>query len=229
LILSLTAFAGFLTSFVLLHAGMLSMGWRYPLAISVAYGVFLFLLGMWLRLQRDGPYIDLSGLDLGNIDFTSHTSSCPVDNSHFGGGDDFYGGGAGGSWGQNVTTKSAPRGGSSADGFLSLDLDDGWLIVLAIVALAGALIATLYVVYIAPALLAELLVDGALVAGLYKRIKPSEQRHWLRGAMRQTVVPALSVILFFAVAGFALQKAIPGAHTMGEAWQMHQRHIDSAE
>jgi len=40
----------------------------------------------------------------------------------------------------------------------------------------------------------------------------------LRAAMRRTFLPALFVALFFTVAGYALQKAIPEAHTMGEIW-----------
>jgi hypothetical protein len=51
LILTLTALAGFLTSFCLLHSGVHSMWLRYPLAILMAYGVFLVLLGVWLWLQ----------------------------------------------------------------------------------------------------------------------------------------------------------------------------------
>ncbi len=225
LILSLTTLAGFLTSVVLLHSGVTWMWLRYPLAISLAYGVFLFLLWLWLRLRRDIPDIDFPDINLGDLDFSSHQSTGSGLGSHFGGGRNFSGGGAGGSWGQNASVSS---GGSSSPGFFpDLDLEEGWLIVLAVVALIGALLASLYVVYIAPALLAEILVDGALVAGLYKRVKRNQERHWLRAAVRQTVVPAVLVIVFFTVAGLALQKAVPGAHTIGQAWQMHKRHSDT--
>jgi len=226
-ILTLTALAGFLTSVVLLHSGMSWMWLRYPLAISLAYGVFLLLLWLWLRLQRGIPDIELVDIHLGDLDLSSYTSTSSGHSTNFGGGGNFSGGGAGGSWGRST---SASGSGSSSHGFFpDLDLEEGWLIVLAILALLGALIATLYVVYIAPALLAEILVDGALVAGLYKRVKHSRERHWLRGAVRQTVLPAVLVILFFTVAGVALQKAVPGAQTMVQAWQMHQRHSDTNE
>ena len=59
-------------------------------------------------------------------------------------------------------TKSSGSSGFSFD----LDLDDGWWILIAVVALLGAAIAAFYVVYIAPALLAEILLDGVLLAGL---------------------------------------------------------------
>jgi hypothetical protein len=216
LILSLTALAGFLTSFFLLHLGVTWMWLRYPLAILIAYGVFLVLLAVWLWLQRRSLDIDPSVLD-----FIPSGPSGHGESFQFGGGGDFSGGGAGGSWGESASSLSSgvPSGGSSSHGVgLDLDLEEGWLIVIAIVALVGGLIASFYIIYIAPALLAEIFVDGALVAGLYRRVKRIEQRHWLRAAVRRTLLPALLVALFFTVAGYALQKAIPEAHTMGEIW-----------
>jgi len=189
---------------------------RFPLAILIAYSVFLVLLAVWLWLQRRSLDIDPSVLD-----FIPSGSSEHGESFQFGGGGDFGGGGAGGSWGESASSLSSgvPRSGSSPQTVgLDLDLEEGWLIVVAIVALVGGLIASFYIIYIAPALLAEILVDGVLVAGLYRRVKPIEQRHWLRAAVRRTLLPALLVALFFTVAGYALQKAIPEAHTMGEIW-----------
>jgi len=85
--------------------------------------------------------------------------------------------------------------------------------------LIGGLIASLYIIYIAPALLAEILVDGVLVAGLYRRVKHIEQRHWLRAAVRRTFLPALLCATLFAVAGYAMQKAFPEAHSIGDVWK----------
>ena len=216
LILSLTGLAGFLTSFSLLHSGVPWMWLRYPIAILIAYCFFLVLLALWLRLQRRSLDVDPSASD-----FIPSGPSGHEESFQFGGGGDFGGGGAGGSWGESASSSSS--GVSSGDSAshivpLDLDLEEGWLIVVAIVALVGGLIASLYVIYIAPALLAEILVDGALVTGLYRRVKHIEQRHWLRAAVRRTLLPALLVALFFTIAGYALQKAIPEAHTMGEIW-----------
>ena len=47
LLVSLTGGAGLLASFLMLHAGIASMAWRYPLALLAAYGVFLLLLWLW--------------------------------------------------------------------------------------------------------------------------------------------------------------------------------------
>ena len=90
---------------------------------------------------------------------------------------------------------------------------------MAIAAIAGSLIAILYVVYVAPALLAEILVDGVLLAGLYRKLKGVEQRHWLRAAVRKTILPALIAALLFSLAGYALQKAAPKASSIGEVWK----------
>jgi hypothetical protein len=84
---------------------------------------------------------------------------------------------------------------------------------------AGALVAILYVVYIAPALLAEILVDGILVTGLYRKLKGIEQRYWLRAAVRRTLLPALIAAALFSLTGYALQRAAPKAKSIGEVWK----------
>lgn len=225
LILLLTGLAGFLVSFALLRLGVSSMWLRYPVAIAVAYGVFLLLLRVWLWLNRPDEF---------NVDWVEETIDVVTSDGvksvdpGFGGGADFAGAGAGGSWGESVSTVTtsrslstvSPAKGSGSSGFnFDLDLEDAWLIVIAIIALLAAAIAALYIVYIAPALLAEILLDGVLMAGLYKRVKTIDHRHWLRAALRKTALPAVLVALFFAVAGFAMQKAVPGARSIGEVWQ----------
>ncbi|MCA1615801.1 MAG: hypothetical protein LC800_17210 [Acidobacteria bacterium] len=230
LLLLLTGGAGFLCSYALLHAGLARMSVRYPVSILVAYCVFLLLLRVWLAAQgrRRG-----SGSD-------------------FGGGGDFAGGGAGGDWAQpgdaggidanpagmspGLTGGDAGGSGSggglldSLDFNLDLDLDfdgEGCGVLLALVALVAAavagLVVSVYVVYAAPALLAEILVDGLLVAGLYKRMKHVERRHWLRAAVRKTWLPVALTLASFGLAGYAMQRAVPEARSVGEFW----RHVTS--
>jgi hypothetical protein len=172
LLLSLTGLAGFLTSFSLLHLGVPWMWLRYPMAILIAYCMFLLLLSLWLWLQRRTPYVDS---DPSVLDFIPSGASSHGESFQFGGGGDFGGGGAGGSWGESVSSSSTVSSGGSAPNGMSFDLDlgEGWLIVIAIVALIGGLIASFYVIYIAPSLLAEILVDGALVAGFLRHRRSS--------------------------------------------------------
>jgi hypothetical protein len=54
LVVTLTAAAGFLASFALLHAGVNALWSRYLIAVAIAYLAFLFFLWCWLRLRRDG-------------------------------------------------------------------------------------------------------------------------------------------------------------------------------
>ncbi len=73
-----------------------------------------------------------------------------------------------------------------------------------------------YPVYLAPALFAELLVDGALSASLYRRMRGLQTRHWLESAVRRTVLPFAVTALGLGVIGFGFQAYAPDAHTFGE-------------
>jgi hypothetical protein len=235
LILLLTGLAGFLVSFSLLRFGMTRMWLRYPLAILTAYCVFLLLLRLWLFLQRNSIF-ELADSDLLDIEVNStETSNYAEGDFHFsgGGGDASGAGGAGGSQDFSLTSHSASSasasdvegasssagGGGGGGGLGDLDLDEGWAVVVVIVAVVGALLAIFYVIYVAPVLLAEILVDGILVTGLYKKMKGIEQRHWLSTAVRKTLAPALIAATLFSLAGWALQRAAPKAQTIGEAWR----------
>ena len=232
MILLVTGLAGFLVSFLLLHSGMTRMWLRYPLAILFAYCVFLLLLRLWLSFMRPGdagPDVDF--VDLPSVDINPPYSPAPSGDFGFsGGGGDAGGAGAGGSWGESPLSSSSLSGSggdassSGADSSSGVGVGDGCLdegiwIVIAIAAIAGALIAILYVVYVAPALLAEILVDGVLVAGLYRKLKGIEQRHWLRAAVRKTILPALIAALLFSLGGYALQRVAPKASSIGEVWK----------
>lgn len=226
LILMVTGLAGFLVSYLLLHYGMTRMWLRYPLAILFAYCVFLLLLRLWLFLQRP-PKVEIE--DFEEVDPSSPYAGdqyfeTPAGRSDLSGlireGD----AGAGGHWEQqaSVSSSSAASGGesgSSGGGWDSLDLDEGCFIVAAIAVIAVAFVAVFYVVYVAPALLAEILVDGVLVAGLYRELKSVEQRHWLRAAVRKTLLPALITATLFSVGGYFLQRAAPKARSVGEVWK----------
>ena len=236
LILLATGCAGFLVSFVLLRAGLIWMWVRYPLAILCAYAVFLLLLRLWLAAQsRRGDLGDL-GIDLVGVDLSGVVGRSGGAATGFGGGGDFAGGGAGGAVdGASSGLFSSMSGGRTGVGSggglldklnLNLDLDfddEGCGAVLAVIAVALAILAGLvvsfYVIWAAPALLAEILVDGLLVAGLYKRVKNAERRHWLRAAVRRTLLPVVLTAVSFTAAGYAMQRAVPEARSVGEFWK----------
>lgn len=223
LILLFTGFVGFLSSFLFLHCGVNQMWLRYPLAILSAYVAFLLLLRLWLAFHRSQSNLDFDvhfDLPIGSNSGGTPTSSADFS---FGGGGDFGGGGAGGSWGDSVSSTSSFSGGDSSilNGVsFDIDLQEIGLVLLAVIALLGGLFASLYVVYIAPVLLAEILVDGLLLRGLRKRVKHIERNHWLQTAVRKTLLPVLLCVLFFGIAGSALQMAVPEAKSIGEVWNI---------
>jgi hypothetical protein len=217
-ILLLTGFVGFLSSFLLLQFGVFKMWLRYPLAILSAYIAFLLLLRLWLAIQRYQNSLDF---DLPINAGSGGTNSSSVDFS-FGGGGDFSGGGAGGSWSDSVSSSTSSISDSSSsvlDGFsFDIDLEEFGLIILAVIALIGGLLASLYVVYIAPVFLAEIIVDGLILGGLYKRVRHIERKHWLQTAVSKTLLPAILCIVFFGIVGGALQMLAPEAKSIGEVW-----------
>jgi hypothetical protein len=215
-LLLITGFAGFLASFLLLHLGIIRMWVRYPVVILISYGVFLLLLCIWLWFR--GRSLDLD-LDSPASDLSFPDGTAFDEGVGFGGGE-AGGGGAGGSWDESISTSSSvASSNTSSSGGFDLGSDEGCLIVIAIIAFVAGLVACFYVIYIAPALLAEILVDGVLVAGLYRRVRNIEQRHWLLAAVRRTLAPAILAAMFFAVAGWGLQKAVPEAQTIGQVWK----------
>ena len=244
LILALTGASGFLSSFVLLQFGLDAMAVRYPIAVLVAYAVFLLLLQIWLKFQRDDW--EGEGLDLLEVPFSSGGSGGGSGGGGGGfssGGGQFGGGGASASYEGPIVAPSAPPspasalrmpvkssggggGGSSkgsGSGFsFGLDLDDsGFLVVLAVLAIAVAAFgAAIYLIWSAPILLAEVLVDGLIMTGLYRRLKQTDDpEHWVLGAVRRTWIPALVVVILFSFAGWLLQRAVPDARSIGGAWK----------
>lgn len=233
LLVALTGGAGLLASVLLLHAaGVEAMHFRYPLAVGCAYLVFLFLLWLWLHSKAD-DYLDGS-IDIPDL---SGTGSPGVGGlPDIGGGGEFGGAGGeyggGGASGNFVIDDSLPApslsigdssGGSSlgeAVGEVVGGADEG-AIPLAVALLIAALVAvllfaTFYIVYLAPALFAELLVDGALSASLYRRMRGLQTRHWLASALHRTAVPFAVTAIGLALVGYALQAYAPEAHTLGE-------------
>lgn len=218
LIVLLTGAAGFLASFGLLLAGVRGMALRYPLAACVAYAAFLLLLWTWARSHGRKDEFDTP-------DFEG-ASDGPSSSGWHGGGGHSGGGGANASFEAPSSSASSSSSWSSSpqrsggDGGLDLpSLDDadvfGW-IVAAIVVLAVAVLATVFALWSAPGLMAEVLLDVTLAGGLYRRLRRIESQHWLATALRRTAVPFLLVAVLAAAAGFVGAQYVPGADSIGE-------------
>lgn len=221
LLVSLTGAAGFLASFILLHSGMSHMGLRYFLAFGCAYIAFLGLLWLWLRTRAE-DYGDLPDLSSFSSSGNGH-----CDASHFSGG-----GGSGGGGGASGSFDIDPVGASSdaASHSTSKALDSvaevmgganelalPLVIVVAMVAFVAILIlSSLWIVYGAPVLFAELLVDSLLAAGLYRRLRGLDSQHWIMTAMKRTAWPFVLTALSVSLIGWGMQKYAPEAHSLAE-------------
>jgi hypothetical protein len=208
LLLSAAGGAGFLASYGLLQLGLDLMALRYPLAVGVAYLVFFLLLRLWLTFQSDPDESPVDGLDLAvdvadaGLDAMSFGSSAPMP----------------------VAKPSGP----SLDVGVP-DLDEGiFLVVIAAVA-AVVLGAVFYVIYLAPLLLAEVLVDGVLLAAFYRRLKRPEPEHWALCAVRRTWIPAIIVAFTFFFAGVIFQSLAPEARSIGGVWKSVSSESDPSE
>lgn len=222
LLVALTGGAGFLASFALLHAGVHGMAWRYPLALGVAYLFFLFLLWLWLR-TRASDWLDLPNLPGGSSGPRGGgAAEAPL---RSGGGGDFGGGGASADFTVAEASGPAlpevelpdvelPSVGDAAGA--AADADELAIPLLVLLLALGLALASLWVVWMAPALLSEVLVDGALSFTLYRHLRRTEPRHWFTTAVRRTWIPFLITAVFLAVAGGVLSAAAPGARSIGE-------------
>ena len=228
LIVALTGATGFLTSALLLSGGVHSMPLRYPLSVLVAYLAFLFFLWCWLKLRWE-DFVEVPDVRGGS------GSAGEVSLPWEGGGGHFGGGGASGSWegGGERAIASLEQHGFTSDGAAgsgssdvlpevtdavssSFDAEELAVVIIALAALAAAVVAAFWIVWIAPTFFAELTLDAALATGLYKRLKKIEGDHWLRTAIRRTVWPFVAVVLLFTAAGWAMQAYAPQAKSIGQ-------------
>jgi hypothetical protein len=221
ILVALTGLAGFGASAAMLAAGIDTMALRYLLAMGFAYIVFLSLLWLWLRTSA-ADYVDrlsLDGFESGGVGSGGSGGSAsggghaePV----AGGGGTFDGGGAS----ANVEFGSEDGGGLEAIVEKPLDAicqaDEGAIPLVVVLLALGIVLSSLFVVWSAPVLFAEILVDALLAAGLYRRLRVLDVRHWMRSAVRRTIIPFLLTTLVVTGAGWAMQHHVPQARSLGE-------------
>ncbi|HEY6940198.1 hypothetical protein [Dokdonella sp.] len=189
LLVLLTGGCGLLASWLMLRAGLVSMPLRYLLALGIAYAIFLLLVRLFV--EHVDPTVDIPG---------DPTRPCST--------------GSGG--GRIDAGPSSAHDAGLLDGLGGAD-EALPLVLLAIAALAIAC-ALLWVVVSAPTLFAELLVDGALSATLYRRLRKLDQRHWLDTALRHTIGPFLVTAIVLVAFAFAAQHYRPLAHSIGDVF-----------
>lgn len=224
LMVALTCLSGFLASWLLLHLGIVHLGWRYGLAVVAAYLAFLGMLRVWLhfegrRIQVGAPDGDDVGggvdmaVDLLDDGLPTFRAPAQVPFLPDPGGPALHVGGGGG----GGSSSGGGGGGFSFD----LDGDELVVVILVVAALAALLAAAGYLIYQAPAIFADLMFDGVLSAGLYRRLKKirgraeEEEGEWLPTALRKTAWPFAIVGGLVVAAGFGMHGYAPEARSIG--------------
>ena len=208
ILVSLTGLAGFGASAAMLAAGVDAMALRYTLAMGVAYIVFLLLLWSWLRLSA------ADALDFVPIDASGEQGAGSA--AEFsGGGGSFDGGGAsanvdfGTGGGVPDTVVDKPLG-------IVQHADEGAIPLVVLLLALGIAFSSLFVIWSAPILFAEILVDGLLAAGLYRRLRVLDPQHWMVAALKRTCVPFILTTILVAGAGWGMQAYAPDARSVGD-------------
>ena len=218
-IVILAGLVGFGVSFALLSFGMASIAARYGIAGTAAYLSFIGLLRAWASGHRGDDVVD-AALDLVQVPDVSFGGGKPSGGAVEGllGG---RSGGAGASsgWTESGTSRltavrTRPSRGSAG---IDFDADDAvWIFVL-IAAVASSVLALGFVIYSAPALLAEVIVDAVIVSAVYRRVAVKDTRHWAATVVRRTWFAAIVVVVSLTAGGYALQRLVPEARSIGPA------------
>ena len=214
ILVTLTGVAGFAASAAMLMGGIETMALRYTLAMGVAYLIFLMLLWIWLHSSAS-DYLDVVPTDVGGAPNGAGELPAALRDDFAGGGGTFDGGGAsanvefGADSGAVETIVDKP--------LKAIGHADEGAIPLAVVLLAlGVLLSSLFVVWAAPVLFAEILVDALLAAGLYRRLRGLERQHWMVAAVKRTVIPFVLTTVLVAGAGWGMQAYVPEARSIGD-------------
>ncbi len=199
LIVLATGGTGFLSSVALLHLGMHPMWLRYPLAVLAAYGAFLVMIRAWLALRH--------------LQIESRESVADASDALF------Y---------LDVPWPSGDGGaghGADAGNLFDLAADECLIVAILGAACLAVAAACAYVIVIAPSLLAEILLDSALSAGLYRRLRHIEAQSWTGTVFRKTGLLFLAVFLFFLAAGAAMHGYAPEADSVGDVFRHMRSHV----
>ncbi len=213
LLVTLTGASGFVASYILLHAGFVEMWLRYLASFGVAYLMFLVLLWLWLRTRAE-DYADVPDLSGSSSSGSGSSGTC-----YSGKGGDFGGGGASGSFdtpAEHITV-IGDSGSSVGDALGTVAEAEEFAIPLAVLVIAAAIaFSSLFMIYSAPILFAELLVDGVLSASLYRRLRGLETHHWLETALRRTALPFALTAAIVSASGWGMALYAPEAHSIGD-------------
>jgi hypothetical protein len=230
LILLATGLSGLLATKLLLFLQVDNIVARYPLTVLCSYLAFFLFVKLWLAYMSasqafKGP--DITGdvlSDLPNLSGGGSGPSVELPGFGKGGGGTGGGGGATGAFDGPATNVQAafvppsPGAADSASGVGAVgdsasgifDLDDGWVILAAIVVLLTAVFGSaIYLIYIAPHILSEAAFDFLLGSSLIRSYKKINHPDWMGSVFKDTYKPFLAVLLIAFAAAWVIHSVAP--------------------
>jgi hypothetical protein len=204
--------------------GSASLALRYAVTLGVGYLVFLALLRWWAgRLvgERDGLEGDLADIDLPNL-----TGSGSKPSISCGGGGDFGGGGAEGSY--DGMADAASSAGDLAKGALEVaaDADDAAVVVIPVVAVfLGALlvllgVGSLLLLFFGWEVLLTVAVEVAFGYVSARTAWRLAREGWLSAAVRITWKPLLGALACAVLLGALVDHFAPQAQSLPRALKL---------
>jgi hypothetical protein len=215
--------------------------WLWYIAIAPAGDSHVTTLNLRSRKRTRNKTSDYD-IDLPEIDLSDLSSPSSCENAaggetvSFGGGSS-GGGGASDSWMETAVNQSihpvspnspsAPStcstsSGKSKDSIFDFDLDgdgEGIVVLLALALLLLVILgAGVYVIYQAPAILAEAAFQGALASALTKASQRIDRGDWVGSVFKATWIPLSIVLLMAIVFGLVASKYCPAATKVSEVF-----------
>jgi len=190
LVMSMTLLTAFAVSAILLYFGLNAMWLRYGIAAMVAYLAFFLYLQVVLyaiyKVRGDPDTIE------GTVEAVIDTAT-DLDFSR-------------------SEANSTLSSGSENSSFSFGDLfggDDFVVVIIGIVMILGVLFSSLYVIYIAPEMLFEIVFDALVGVGYYRVMKSKQNKHWTEGAIRATIIPFAITLIVVVLGGALIQMLSP--------------------
>jgi len=219
-----TGTLAFLFSTFLLKIGVTQIYIRYLSATIFAYVIFLLFIWLWITYYRRKFSVtehdnnaDIPDLGIINLDPTKIAPNVKPHVNFFQGGSS----GGGGATRSFTSGNTSPVNSSDSDtaahlAGLDFDLDEAFVFIILIAAICAAFLSGLYIIYSAPALLSEVLLDGVLSYGLYRKLIKFEQNNWLEDVVKRTITPFAITGIFFFIAGIVIVHYLPGCDSIGD-------------
>lgn len=247
LILMATVCAGFLATRILLALNVENVMLRYPLAVIFAYLIFFISVKLWLKYVSPVPVSQKAhdnSPDLGDVLPDMPISgpsggSFHVGDVFHGGGGEFSGAGASGSFGDAQAAftdsgTSVPSGGIDKSGGIGDAVgdvageavssalgDEGGVVAVVIFAVLAAIMAVVvgagvYLIYEAPFILSEAAFEFILAASLVRGTRRIDSTDWMGSVFKTTSIPFIVTLVLATLAGYLMHHYYPEVTRISE-------------